>query len=318
MAGVAMMKHFSLHIGLIAILAACSKGEALKSLDKNSLVLDPITFNLHIKNYRPQVGKSLQHLFVSNFSVTAKGGGLLYSSARDGLSDQLKISLNPTYGFFPNTPESSVAGFSDLLLYHLGLDLSQQNLVFCSGNQIASSTNDAFIYNDTRPGGSADTVLGLRDCQKIYMGLNPNKFDNAGNGIPDYLKLRCGLNPANKNEAYLSTAGDGISNLEKCKRHLPITESSNSMANRALAYVYTSQLNSDGTMDFWVNNIAVSDDGAENFLAIYITETSDTNQGPGLVTGYARVSSRLEGQTVDVDYWGTGSNPLTNREIVIP
>lgn len=271
-----------------------------------------------IKGYKPQAGAAHQHLFVSNFSTKVVKGRLLPSTARDGMPDELKKTLAPAFGFTTDSPESVVPGFADSLLFNMGITLPQQALVRCAGNQMLSSSNDSMIFNDNRVSGSPITFLGLRDCEKVYMGLNPNKFDNAGNGIPDYLKLRCGLNPTHENDAYVSTAGDGVANIDKCKRNIPIDENVNSQPNQLFGYRYSTQQNADGTTDFTISNIPILDSGADNFLAFYVTETGLSSKAPALYTAFAVLKAGYTGKTLKIDYWATDSTKFFNQEIQVP
>lgn len=300
----------------IVALAACSKNESLSPLAQGQFALAPQYVTVKIQGYKPQSGNTFQNLFVSNFSVTAKGGQLYYSSARD-MSDSLKQSLANDYGFTLSSPESSVLGFADLLLYQAGVKLSQQTLMTCSSSLQSNTSADGFFYNDDRAGG-ATTFLGLRDCDKVYMGLNPNKFNYNGNGIPDYLQMRCGLNPLNKNQAFVSTAGDGVANIDKCKRHIPIDENAYTQPNQLFAYNYNNQLNSDGTTTFTVSNIPVMNNGAENFIAFYVTETNSALNTQSVYTAYAVLKDGYAGKTLLINYWALSSATYNNQEIVVP
>ncbi len=304
---------------LVAMLVAgCGKADTLQNLEVGSFAEPPDTMTVVIKNYMPQSGAAFQHLFVSNFTVRAEHGQLAYSSARDGMSDIFKSSVASTYNFMGISPESAVAGFADLLVFNLGVKQSQQNRLFCGSGQMASSSGDALIYNDVRPGGSTAAFLGLRDCEKIYLGLNPSKFENAGNGIPDYMKLHCGLNPANENDAYISTAADGVANIDKCKRNIPIDESAFTQPNQLFAYHYETQLNDDGTSEFKVSNIPILDNGADNFLAFYVTETGLSGKAPALFTAFAILKSGYKDKTLNIQYWATTPAKFINQEIAVP
>ena len=298
------------------ILVACGTKQPVANLSQASITDPPETVTLHIKNYRPQSGNVHQNLFVSNFSVKVSQSQLHLSTARDGMSDEQKLSLGGTYGLTTLTPESTVTGFADLLLFSLGLTLPQQGSLHCAS--LLSSTNEAFTYNDTRLPGGPQTVLGLRDCEKVYLGLDPLKFDNAGNGIPDSLKLRCGLNPTNTSSAYISTAGDGVANIDKCKRNIPLDESAFTQANQLFAYKYQTQANSDGSTDFTISNVPVLNHGADNFIAFYVTETSLSSSTPSLYTAFAILKDGYNGRTLNFDYWATTPSQFVNQQIQTP
>jgi hypothetical protein len=327
MAGVAMnsaLKNVKL-ILLFAITALVAtgcggntNGSVLQPLAEGLFAAPPDTVTVVIKGYRPQTGNAFQNNFVSNYSVKVQNGQLYLSSSRDSLSDVVKQSLASQYGFSTSSAESVVTGFADLVLYDLGITTSQQSVMHCSSNLMLSSSNDALIYNDDRVSGSPAQFLGLRDCEKLYLGLNPSLFDTAGNGIPDYLKMHCGLNPSDKNEAYISTSGDGVANIDKCKSNIPLDENAMTQPNQLFAYHYSTQLNTDGSMDLTVSNIPILNGGAENFIALYITETSQSTSAPSLYTAYAVLKNGYAGKTLDIPYWAVSASTLVNQQIAVP
>lgn len=307
-----------LSLAAFGLLGCQQNRENLSPVDISSMAYAPQVMQVRIQNYRPQSGNVLQNIFVSNFSVKASHGQLEWSSARDGLSDQLKNSTLPTYGFSPDSPESAVSGFADLILFNAGINLSQQNLMYCSPNQMRSTSNDVIIYNDNRYNGAPETHLGLRDCEKSYIGLNPNSFDHNNNGIPDYLEIRCGLNPQNKSQAFVSTAGDGVANIDKCKMNIPLDESAKNYANQLFAYQYAQTTDPDGSMTFNISNIPILQNGQDNLLVFYITETNPTNRETSLYTAYAVLKDGYNGKTLQFDYWATSSASFFNQQVLVP
>jgi hypothetical protein len=306
-------------IAALALLGGCAQGSSaqLESLDQSAFAAPPLTISIAIRGYAPQAGKAFQNLFASNFSIVASQGQLLPSTARDAMPDSLKIALAGSYGFATSSPESAKPYFLDLLLYDLGANISQQPLVNCPSNQLASSSNDAIIYNDARFAGSPATFLGFRDCEKNSLGLNPSSFDTAGNGIPDYMKLRCGLNLTDANAAWVSTAGDGVQDIDKCKRNIPVAESARTQPNQLFAYQYSETVNADGTMDLFVGNIPIFDAG-EDFLAFYVTETDQAGGAPALYTAFAQLKPGMNGTTLNIPYWATSPTNYFNQEIATP
>ncbi len=312
------MKYSTLFAMSLALAACQQNKENLANLDLGSLAIPPQTMQVLIKNYKPQTGNAFQNIFVSNFSLKAGKNQIQWSTARDGMPDALKVSTAATYGFSLNSPESVVANFADLVLYNAGINLSQYSSMYCAPSQSGSTSNDMIIYNDARLTGSPLTSLGLRDCEKTYIGLSPNTFDYNKNGIPDYLEMRCGLNPLNANQAFLSTAGDGVSNLDKCKMNIPIDESSTTRANQLFAYKYEQQVNQDGSKNFSVTNIPILNDGQDNFLVFYVTETKLTTNVTSLYTAYAVLTSGYSNKTLQFNYWATAPAKFFNQQVVLP
>lgn len=295
-------------------LAGCKPTEQIQNLGISQFAVPPDTMTLEIDNYQPQPGNVHQNIFVSNFSVSVSQGQLLYSTARD-MADSLKLQLNKSFGFSLQGPESSVNGIADLMIYQAGLDLTQQGTLLCASALMGVSANDGLFYNDKRQ-NNIQTLLGLRDCAKIYIGLDPNLFSYNGSGLPDYLQMRCGMNPLNKNTPYVSTAGDGIKNMDKCKLHIPIDESAGTQANQIFAYNYANIKNKDGSVNFVTSNIPILNQGQDNFLAVYIVESNPTTKKLSLYTAYSVLPGGFANKTLKVNYWATKPSNFYEFEIV--
>ncbi len=272
--------------------------------------------SLTITHYTPQAGKTWVDYFVSNFSVLLENQQLVYSSARDGLSDTFKTQQNAFYGFLPNSPYSNPgAFFSDLILFQLGITTQLQSALWCpSGFQ--NSAHDALIYADDRnPNPQPSVFLGLNDCEKSTLQLNPTLVSFSQDGLPDYLKVRCGLNPLSSSQSQLSPAGDGLSNYEKCKRHLPLRENGLSPVSQAYAYDYSKVINPDASYDLQVNNIAILNQGVDNFLAIYIIE-SDAQKNLSLASAYLLVNQVTTSTALSFPYWGKSVSAQASPPVV--
>ena len=280
----------------------------LQPLNIGSAVPPPQAMTLVISNYAPTPGNLFKNIFVSNFSIKVGKGQALPVASRDGLPDSLKTSLNATYGFVPTGgPYSTGFPFSDLFFYLAGINSTQQNFLNCPGNQMNSSSSDAFVYLDDRT--NTTQFIGLRDCEKLYSGLSPSLFDNSGSGVPDYLKLRCGLNPQNKFDTALSAAADSVSSLDKCKENIPIDESASTPFNSMYAYDYNTTTNSNGSKTFTISNLVLLNAGVENFIAIYLVETNIVSHASVLYTAFLIPKSALAGQTFNIPYWAPHPAP---------
>ena len=321
-----MMKpslHLFFSIAALLIFGACTSNQnsnTLVPLSAKIQAVPPATTAISIKNYKPQPGNTFLNFFVSNFSVSVQGGQLLYSTARDGFSDLKKADsrISSSFNFAVNLPESAVPGFQDYVLFLSGINSKQQANMKCLPNLMGVTANDAFVYNDTRVSGGTQVLLGFRDCDKAFLNLNPKLFDSNNNGIPDYLEFRCGMNPSNKIQSSLSPAADGLTNLEKCKRNIPLNESSTSAANQLYAYQYSNTSNTDGSQTFNVNNIPVLNSAQDNFIAVYFVEINNTTQVETLSSAFAILTSNYVGKTLVVPYWGNSGTHLTNQQIPVP
>jgi hypothetical protein len=312
-----MRNLFGLILGAILLQGCPSKTNTLVPLNNSVQAAPPTLVSVKITNYQPQPGNTYQNIFVSNFSVSLSNGSLQYSTARDGLNDVTKMAAAQNFGFTVGNPESVVPGFQDLILYQTGITSAQQVSLQCQPSLTGVTTQDAFIYNDSRLSG-ASVTLGLRDCDKAYLNLNPKTFDFNGNGIPDYLELRCGMNPSNKIQSSLSTTSDNMTNMEKCRRGIPIAESSTTDANQLYAYVYTNTTNSDNSLNFSVTNIPVLNNAQDNFIAIYIVEVNNATKALTLSSAFAILTNGYVNKTLVVPYWGTSPTTLTNQQIPVP
>ena len=276
----------------------------------------PDIVGFKIQNYLPQPGRVFKDVFVSNFSLRIKQGEFEPMTARDGLPDKLKAAHNPDYGFFMNVPDSNGDGYSDLTMWLAGVQIINQVNLFCGNRLRIVTANDAFIYNDTRLWSNTSVLLGYRDCEKLYLNLNPRLFDYDGDGVPDYLEVRCGMNPRDPNDAFLSPAGDGVPNIEKCKKHIPIDEDANSQPNRVAAYKYQIDLSpGTGSRNITVSNIPILNGGTDTFIAFYITEEDVASHKAYLNTAFTILKPGTAGNTYKFDYWGVNPANATNQEL---
>jgi hypothetical protein len=296
---------------LIALLVGCSpvsKGQKLSQLKHDTLPFVPETVTVKIRNYCPAAGRVYKDLFVSNFSAKVVNGVLQLDSDRDGLSDAEEHQLASRFGFSPEGYSSNTEGFSDLLLYLAGIDSSQQGFLRCSNP--TDYDGDGIFYNDPRfPVGSPPRFAGLTRCEENQLSkTHPDKFDTDGDGIPDYLEFRCGLNPKNPNDAFIDTSGDGVLNIDKCKRNLPISENSTAPGLINLAYRYkTENFSNSGQncMNFTISNIPVLNQGADNLIAFYLTE-QDSVLSHFLYTASIILPAESVGKTFVLEF-GPGS-----------
>lgn len=293
----------------------------LEELDQGEQPEIPKVISLRMSKYRPQPGRQFKEIFVSNFSAGVARGLPFESEGRDGLSNELKSKVAPLYGFALDGPHTANPLFSDLMIYLSGIRYAQQTFLHCSSSLVESASKDIIKYMDNRVQPPRLTYLGLRDCEKSYLGLRPDQFDFDKDLIPDYLELRCGLNPRNGSDAALSLTGDGLNNLEKCKRHIPIDESGNSQSNKLYGYRYKIEVdvNSNDRV-IRVDNIPVLKNDRQNLIAIYIVEIDPATTRTYLMTAWSLITPKAIGlNAYEFDYWAT-QNVAThqNQEVQFP
>ena len=305
-------------------LGCASSVDPLQALSQEVHAPPPDTVTLNLTHYQPQAGQAFTYLFVNNYSVKASMGQITYSDSRDSLSDALKSSLGSQYGFIVGQVRSNTA-FMDLTLWLSGITLDQQASLPRSGVGVSCTGKDAITYTDQRQTTSPQVLLGLSDEEKQFLDLNYESFDTDGDGIPDSLEVRCGLNPLSNQDAPLDLASDGYSSLQKCQMGIPIDESY--ATNQQLAYVYTTTAVPGAGRTLSVSNIPVLYTGRENFIAMFIVETqltTQTNSASGapttiLYTAFAILSAGQAGQVLEAPYWNlSGSTPNDQGVVFTP
>jgi hypothetical protein len=316
---VAMSNRMRYMIGIFvaASLMGCTQGKLTRL--RAVQTLKPFEkISLEITDYKPTAGRDFKHIFVSNFSVKVDRSNLEYSAARDGLYDTLKTSLENQYGFALDLPDWNGDGFSDLLMYLSGITYANQSTLFCSSMQRTNSANDGFSYTDRRLSSPTPQFLGLRDCEKSFLQLNANQFDFDKDGIPDYLEIRNGLNPKNVADANVSASADGIPNIEKVKRNIPVDEDGKAEANAGYAYEYKTDLTLAGIRTFNIKNIPILRGGVDNFIAIYLTEVDPATQQTYLYSAYIVIDRAMSNNSsIRFPFWAnTPSASFTNQEIL--
>ena len=113
-------------------------------------------------------------------------------------------------------------------------------------------------------------------------------------------------------------AGDGVEDIDKCKRHIPIDENYYTQPNQLFAYQYNTVVNPDNSMDFTVSNIPILNGGTENFFAFYVTEINPSTNEESVYTAYAVLKSGYASKTLQFAYWATSAPNFYNQEIVVP
>lgn len=301
---------------ILALLSGCilkpveQKG-TLQELQKGELPDVPTVITLKMKKYRPESGRQLKEVFVSNFSTNVRRGKAEESYARDGLSDEFKARA-VEYNMNSSSPNSANPMFSDLMLFLSGIKHNQQSFLNCPNSLNASRTNDVIKYMDDRVNPPQLTLIGLRDCEKAYIGLRQDSFDFDKDTIPDYLELRCGLNPRNPNDAALSPTGDGVTQLEKCKRHIPLDESANSESNKLYAYQYNIRIEKDQTRTITISNVPVLKENKQNLIAFYIIEMDNTTAKTYLYTAHSLLTPNPDRSgEYEFNYWVTPGDTNT-------
>ncbi len=236
-----------------------------------------------IQSYCASSGMTLSDLFLINSSYVISKGQIQIDTDRDGIPDLFDI--DPELGLTPYSAFSLPDGFGDLVAFASGATKTSQSKLMKYGNC-------------TNPHLDSDGD-GLSDCaETIILKTNPNNSDTDGDGIPDELELRFGLNPLDPSDARLSAAGDGITNLQKIKMQLPLRESATS-ETKLYAHEYelvpVSKNNLDRLcFDLKIKNIPIVNMTDGNLIISYISEKSKEGSSSRLNRCCSVVNDRIE------------------------
>jgi hypothetical protein len=155
---------------------------------------------------------------------------------------------------------------------------------------------------------------GLTDCDEKLLHTDPLNPDTDGDGIPDGLEVRFGMNPLDASDAYLDVDGDGYSNFAEVKMNTPINFTNTPVTN-ALAYQYSLEQTVSGNSPCYnitVTNIPLMQNVPNNVITVQVTQVASV-QGQ-------QNSTQLATATIIVPpTFGPGSiievNGLTNQVI---
>lgn len=258
--------------------------ERLKQLDEGRLTPPPERISIELNGYCPVSGRQYEQFYAVNFSTHVDGGSMLPDSDRDGIADEIENRLAAIYNLSPLHSDTNGDGISDLLIFLSGIRASDQSRLRCS--DLLDNDGDGLIY--MAPSGPQ--FLGLRNCEENGLALTGmDRFDSDGDDIPDYLELRCGLNPKNMWDAQIDSDGDGIQNIEECKIATPYNDSNSDPAISRHAYKYMLK-NETGTgnqtcVRIDVDNVGVLGAGEGDLMVLYLIEMEGA-QRKHLYSGY--------------------------------
>jgi hypothetical protein len=261
---------------LIAVVAACS-GPPLTPLLSDESLTNQSAITININGYCPQPGNRFTDIFALNRTAQVLDGSLTVDFDGDGVPNIL--DSNSVLGINPYLADSNNDGYSDLIVYLLGIPLSTQGaLPECDQTGRQDDDND-----------------GLDNCEEALLGTSSGNADTDGDGIPDYLEVRYSLDPLDAMDAKLNPSGDGISNYQKVKMNIPIHEYATS-AIMAFAYQYSiSQVGSgpSSCYNFSISNVPLAQIPNGNQFVFYVLEQATvpaTAAVPTTISTAAQVS----------------------------
>lgn len=203
----------SLSLILVSSLAVAMTSVGCSNAVLKAMVIPFPTVTVEIQNYCPFYDPNTANrknfvyrdIFVFNSSADFNGTNWTTDYDRDGLSDTFEL-LPLNVNAYPISWTSAYTdndGYSDLVKVR-------------SGVQIGTTMPGCTSFNDT----DGD---GLTDCEENFLGLTTTNPDSDGDGIPDYVEFRFGMNALDANDAYGNVSGDTISNYQKAKWGVPVS-----------------------------------------------------------------------------------------------
>jgi hypothetical protein len=189
--------------------AACDRHEPLQLLEQDIPIEVPRinTFGVRLEKVCPKPGSRFSDAFFQNESMYIKEQKFLADWDRDGIPNV--DDARRDFGFSFKEADSNGDGYSDLAVWVRGLNLEDQ-----TGLKVCENF-------------SQDTDLdGLTDCEEnSIFKTNAQAFDTDGDGVPDGLEVRFGLNPLDSLDVFQDNDGDGITNSDEIRVGTPINES---------------------------------------------------------------------------------------------
>jgi len=158
----------------------------------------------------------------------------------DGLPDDVDQSyVNGTSQFQPDSDQDGFDDNFEVMHRSEGFDPAKKDLRGCDPN--SPLTPGCQYWTDT----DGD---GLSQYAEIYLKTNAGLVDTDGDGIPDGIEVRYGLDPLTSNNG-MDTDSDGIGDLEEIRAGTDPSRPDRSLYDlSAVQYTYTATDQSDGSV----------------------------------------------------------------------
>ncbi len=283
----------SVLLSALLFFLSCQEEKQLKPLEEKTLYIKPKTVTMKFTKYCPSIlGHQRSDFFLLNLSTIIENKRINIDLDSDGIPNYRDNDLALNIGF--NKEDSNLDGYGDLLIYYAGFLLEQQGrLPPCADPSIDS------VFD------------GLNDCEEKVLGTNSNNFDSDGDGIPDYLEVRYGLEPATSDgqDAILDPDSDGLTNIQEIRSNTPLYETNDSAITKmAIGYDNSRRVNITNAecYDYTITNIPIADSSSGNLIRIYFMEKNSIN----LTTKYMHVydinipRTTEDGAVLEYDYQG--------------
>jgi len=249
-------------INLMMIMSCQEQKSPLLPLVQEGLKANQKTVTLKMNNYCLNASMEASGFFAINMSMKVEDGGAYIDFDRDGIPNYRDegIALNIAL----DDGDSNDDGYSDLMIFLAGISAPEQvHLQSKCEDHTADSDHD-----------------GLTDCEETLLKTSLVNFDTDGDGIPDYLEVRFGLDPLDAIDASLDTDGDGVNNFNEVKANTPVDESNHNGIIKALEMKYdTFQTTTlpQVCYSYQISNVSIVASSNANMIRLYFIEKQKTN-----------------------------------------
>ncbi len=197
-------------------------------------------------DFRPIVQKELENTFElvkviaenrnARMGLATRGFLSFPDSDGDGLPDYLEQQI----GSSPLSIDTDGDGCSDTFEYlRPGYDL-------LNPGEEADQPHCSCPESKRKLDSDQDGAL---DCEEFYLGTSPNSVDTDGDGLPDGMELRFGIDPARSHSGFFDSDDDGVSDIDEIVKHrLPWKNEQKHAPDDAFIYDYKYQIEPEGTL----------------------------------------------------------------------
>jgi hypothetical protein len=280
---------FRCGIALLSLLSVGSCGktqEALEPLAFSDASVKPKTITINIREICPLPGFRIAEVFALQKSMRLEEGVARIDFDRDGLSNQREATLADAFNVAFNKADSNGDGYSDFLMVMSGIvRAAQGNLKECANS-------------------AQDTDLdGLNDCEEGLLQTDPKDPDTDGDGIPDGLEARFGLNALDSTDANHDPDNDGRDNYAEVKANTPPTETnSTAIENYALKYdMRTKLINGVECSDVSISNVPLLQVSNGNLINIFVLQKNPSSVKRSTL-GYLNIPFSTQETSMEVKY----------------
>lgn len=236
-------------------------GTGCTDVGVKSVLAEPRYIDVRVELYCPRAGYQPSSLFVLNYSLwLGDDGSIGKDFDRDGLSDEFESLADNAerYNVDPANEDTLEDGYGDLVVASLGMEVEDQT-------ELSKCTS---VYQDS----DRDD---LDDCEEALVGTGEYEPDSDGDGIPDGVEVRYGLNPLDIEDARLDTDQDGLANADEIRRNTPLyRHNGTDFDHRSISYDVVDIVRNDGAecQRIDITNVPIWDVENGNYIRLLFLE----------------------------------------------